>query len=99
MNVDLLIKENKELNEEKQRYKDMWFTANDSLAKYRNIEKEIGCPLEIMAKAFKIIKEKRVNMLALMHSIRFENLEFYKHKFGKVSLKEFTDYMNSEVGK
>lgn len=57
MNVDLLIKENKELikelSEEKQRYKEMWFIANNSLAKYRNIEKEIGCSLEVAFKALK----------------------------------------------
>lgn len=48
MNVDLLIKENKELSEEKQRYKEMWFTANNSLAKYRKLEEQIGCPLEVV---------------------------------------------------
>lgn len=46
MNVDLLIKENQELKEEKQRYKEMWFNANNLLAKYRKLEEEIGCPLE-----------------------------------------------------
>ena len=39
MNVDLLIKENKELSEEKQRYKEMWFATNNALAKYRDLEK------------------------------------------------------------
>ncbi len=53
MNVDLLIKENKELNEEKQRYKDMWFTTNNSLAKYRKLEEQLGCPLEVLVKAIK----------------------------------------------
>ena len=53
MNVDLLIKENQELKEEKQRYKEMWFNANNSLAKYRKLEEEIGCPLEVVFKAFK----------------------------------------------
>lgn len=51
MNVDLLIKENKELSEEKQRYKEMWFSANDSLSKYRELEEQIGCPLEVREKA------------------------------------------------
>ena len=53
MNVDLLIKENKELSEEKQRYKEMWFLANDSLSKYKNLEEQIGCPLEVVVKALK----------------------------------------------
>ena len=53
MNVDLLIKENKELSEEKQRYKEMWFTANNSLAKYRKLEEQLGCPLEVLGKALK----------------------------------------------
>lgn len=52
MNVDLLIKENKELNEEKQRYKEMWFNANNALAKYRKLEQELGCPLEVREQAF-----------------------------------------------
>ena len=51
MNVDLLIKENKELNEEKQRYKEMWFLANDSLFKYKDLEEQLGCPLEVIFKA------------------------------------------------
>jgi hypothetical protein len=50
MNVDLLIKENKELSEEKQRYKEMWFLANDSLSKYKDFEEQIGCPLEKLIK-------------------------------------------------
>ena len=50
MNVDLLIKENKELSEEKQRYKEMWFTANNSLAEYRKLEEQLGCPLEVAIK-------------------------------------------------
>ena len=50
MNVDLLIKENKELSEEKQRYKEMWFFANDSLSKYRDLEEELGCPLEVVGR-------------------------------------------------
>ena len=49
MNVDLLIKENKELMEEKQRYKEMWFTTNNSLAKYRKLEKQIKCSLEVIS--------------------------------------------------
>jgi hypothetical protein len=32
--------------EEKQRYKEMWFTANESLAKYRKLEQELGYQLE-----------------------------------------------------
>lgn len=48
MNMDLLIKENKELNEEKQRYKEMWFTTNNLLAKYRKLEEQIGHPLEVV---------------------------------------------------
>ena len=51
MNVDLLIKENKELSEEKQRYKEMWFITNNSLAKYRKLEEQLGCPLEVVFKA------------------------------------------------
>ena len=51
MNVDLLIKENKELSEEKQRYKEMWFSANDSLSKYRELEEQLGCPLEVRERA------------------------------------------------
>lgn len=51
MNVDLLIKENKELSEEKQRYKEMWFTTNNSLAKYRKLEEQLSCPLEVVFKA------------------------------------------------
>lgn len=51
MNVDLLIKENKELSEEKQRYKEMWFATNNALAKYRDLEKQLGCPLEVIIKA------------------------------------------------
>ena len=50
MNVDLLIKENKELSEEKQRYKEMWFLANDSLSKYKNLEEKLGCPLDVFVK-------------------------------------------------
>lgn len=52
MNVDLLIKENKELSEEKQRYKEMWFFANDSLSKYKDLEEKIGCPLDVRERAF-----------------------------------------------
>lgn len=57
MNVDLLIKENKELSEEKQRYKEMWFTANNSLAKYRKLEEEIGCPLDVV---FKLVNQNEL---------------------------------------
>lgn len=53
MNVDLLIKENKELYDEKQRYKEMWFTTNNSLAKYRKLEEELGCPFDVVDKALK----------------------------------------------
>ena len=53
MNVDLLIKENKELNEEKQRYKEMWLITNNLLTKYRELEEQLGCPLEIVFKAIK----------------------------------------------
>lgn len=48
MNVDLLIKENKELNEEKQRYKKMWLTTNNLLSKYRKLEEQLDCPLEVV---------------------------------------------------
>lgn len=48
MNVDLLIKENKELSEEKQRYKEMWFFANNSLSKYRDLEEEFPFSIEKM---------------------------------------------------
>ncbi|MBR3208827.1 MAG: hypothetical protein IKF82_01020 [Bacilli bacterium] len=56
MNVDLLIKENIKLNEECQRYKEMWTATNNSLAKYRNIEKQLGLTVEEMATILKDLK-------------------------------------------
>lgn len=77
MNVDLLIKENNELSKEKQRYKEMWFTANDSLAKYRNIEKELGCPLEVVFQALKNGVYKIDDNLCYEVVLRIHNDEIY----------------------
>lgn len=51
MNIDLILKENIKLNEEVQRYKEMWTITNNSLAKYRKLEDQLGCPLEVREKA------------------------------------------------
>ena len=78
MNVDLLIKENQELNEEKQRYKEMWFNANNSLAKYRKLEEQLGCPLEVVFKAISngiYVKDLPREDLNKYFGLRLSNIE------------------------
>ena len=77
------------------------------LGKFEDLEEQIGCPLEVREKAFDkgfydenddsadatvmglgLVIGNTVNDLHL--------LEFYKHKFGKISIKEFVDFMNKE---
>lgn len=50
---------------------------NEAIKPYYDTIKQALLKAQEQEKVLKIIKEKRVNMLALIHSIRFENLEYY----------------------
>lgn len=95
MNVDLLIKENKELIEEKQRYKDMWFTTNNSLAKYRKLEKDLGCPLEVVFKAISngiYIKDMPREDLIKQFGLKLSNIENEWYLSNNIMCVNIKDY-------
>jgi len=88
MNVDLLIKENKELSEEKQRYKEMWFTANNSLAKYRKLENTFKLIEEMYKKpvCWKITDKEVATYnytdSTILYNPKTNEIEIYEYDYG-----------------
>jgi len=87
MDINLLIKENKELREEKQRYKEMWFTTNNALAKYRRLEK-IFKLIEEMYKKPVCWKADNGNVFyenykdcTILYNPRTNEIEIYEYEF------------------
>lgn len=92
MNIDLILNENIKLNEEVQRYKEMWTITNNSLAKYRKLEEQLGCSLDVVVKLLKnhMYYAEKPNHKGKLYTMNFPHISFVI-KGGKASSMEYQD--------
>lgn len=76
----------------------------EKLGRLEDIEEELGCPLEVVFRAFKIIKDKNVDTFYLTYCFNCGGLDRYnrhakKYHIGTLNKQEFNTLKETLGGK